>query len=161
MRIGAAVLAVALVMAGCKKKDAAAVDTSAMLPPHIRIAANGLKILCQPVEPCSMTTCRTAAATTGRRVTMQSESDDQLLGLDLLPTLEPRINHLGWQQPVRDDRVDVMMRMLPYLPLFVALSTSSPFWPWPGRFSLGGVPFCPHCSSFLPFMSYLMTRVPS
>ena len=27
-----------------------------------------------------------------------------------------------------DDRVDVMMRMLPYLPLFVALSTSSPFW---------------------------------
>jgi len=27
-----------------------------------------------------------------------------------------------------DDRVDVMCRMLPYLPLFVALATSSPFW---------------------------------
>ena len=30
--------------------------------------------------------------------------------------------------PIADDRVDVMYRMLPYLPLFIALSTSSPFW---------------------------------
>jgi carboxylate-amine ligase len=30
--------------------------------------------------------------------------------------------------PDTDDRVDVMYRMLPYLPLFLALSTSSPFW---------------------------------
>ena len=30
--------------------------------------------------------------------------------------------------PDPDDRVDLMYRMLPYLPLFLALSTSSPFW---------------------------------
>jgi carboxylate-amine ligase len=30
--------------------------------------------------------------------------------------------------PDPDGRVDVMFRMLPYLPLFLALSTSSPFW---------------------------------
>jgi len=30
--------------------------------------------------------------------------------------------------PDPDDRVDIMMRMLPYLPLFIALATSSPFW---------------------------------
>jgi carboxylate-amine ligase len=36
--------------------------------------------------------------------------------------------HVHVELPVPDDRVDVMTRMLPYLPLFVALSTSSPFW---------------------------------
>lgn len=36
--------------------------------------------------------------------------------------------HVHVELPNPDDRVDVMMRMLPYLPLFVALSTSSPFW---------------------------------
>jgi glutamate---cysteine ligase / carboxylate-amine ligase len=36
--------------------------------------------------------------------------------------------HVHVQVPNPDDRVDVMYRMLPYLPLFVALSTSSPFW---------------------------------
>src|SRR5919106_5205653 len=30
--------------------------------------------------------------------------------------------------PAPDARVDLMYRMLPYLPLFLALSTSSPFW---------------------------------
>ena len=30
--------------------------------------------------------------------------------------------------PIPTQRVDVMYRMLPYLPLFLALSTSSPFW---------------------------------
>jgi glutamate---cysteine ligase / carboxylate-amine ligase len=34
--------------------------------------------------------------------------------------------HVEFPDPQR--RVDVMMRMLPYLPLFIALSTSSPFW---------------------------------
>jgi carboxylate-amine ligase len=32
------------------------------------------------------------------------------------------------QLPDPDQRIDVMARMLPYLPLFVALATSSPFW---------------------------------
>jgi len=36
--------------------------------------------------------------------------------------------HVHVELPDPDDRVDVMMRMLPYLPLFVALATSSPFW---------------------------------
>ncbi len=34
--------------------------------------------------------------------------------------------HVEFPDPAR--RVDVMTRMLPYLPLFVALATSSPFW---------------------------------
>ena len=36
--------------------------------------------------------------------------------------------HVHVELPDPDERVDVMTRMLPYLPLFVALSTSSPFW---------------------------------
>jgi len=36
--------------------------------------------------------------------------------------------HVHIELPDPDDRVDVMCRMLPYLPLFVALATSSPFW---------------------------------
>jgi glutamate---cysteine ligase / carboxylate-amine ligase len=36
--------------------------------------------------------------------------------------------HIHVELPDPDERVDVMSRMLPYLPLFVALATSSPFW---------------------------------
>jgi carboxylate-amine ligase len=36
--------------------------------------------------------------------------------------------HVHVELPDPDERVDVMTRMLPYLPLFVALSASSPFW---------------------------------
>lgn len=36
--------------------------------------------------------------------------------------------HVHVELPDGEDRVDVMCRMLPYLPLFVALATSSPFW---------------------------------
>lgn len=36
--------------------------------------------------------------------------------------------HVHVELPDPDDRVDIMCRMLPYLPLFVALATSSPFW---------------------------------
>jgi carboxylate-amine ligase len=36
--------------------------------------------------------------------------------------------HVHVELPNPDDRVDVMTRMLPYLPLFIALATSSPFW---------------------------------
>lgn len=50
--------------------------------------------------------------------------DLQLIGQrDLLCGL-----HVHVELPDSADRVDVMTRMLPYLPLFVALSTSSPFW---------------------------------
>lgn len=36
--------------------------------------------------------------------------------------------HVHIQLPDIDRRVDVMTRMIPYLPLFLVLSTSSPFW---------------------------------
>jgi glutamate---cysteine ligase / carboxylate-amine ligase len=36
--------------------------------------------------------------------------------------------HVHVELPDPDRRVDVMCRMIPYLPLFLALSTSSPFW---------------------------------
>ena len=36
--------------------------------------------------------------------------------------------HVHVELPDADERVDVMCRVLPYLPLFLALSTSSPFW---------------------------------
>jgi carboxylate-amine ligase len=36
--------------------------------------------------------------------------------------------HVHVEVPEPDTRVDLMMRMTPYLPLFLALSTSSPFW---------------------------------
>jgi carboxylate-amine ligase len=36
--------------------------------------------------------------------------------------------HVHVELPNPDARIDVMSRMLPYLPLFIALSTSSPFW---------------------------------
>jgi carboxylate-amine ligase len=36
--------------------------------------------------------------------------------------------HVHVEMPDPDERVDVMTRMLPYLPLFIALATSSPFW---------------------------------
>src|ERR1700681_800748 len=36
--------------------------------------------------------------------------------------------HVHVELPDSEDRVDVMTRMLPYLPLFIALGTSSPFW---------------------------------
>ncbi len=37
--------------------------------------------------------------------------------------------HVHVEIPDPDERVDVMTRMLPYLPLFIALATNSPFWP--------------------------------
>lgn len=36
--------------------------------------------------------------------------------------------HVHVELPDPDGRVDVMTRMLPYLPLFIALATASPFW---------------------------------
>ena len=36
--------------------------------------------------------------------------------------------HVHVELPDPDERVGVMTRMLPYLPLFIALATSSPFW---------------------------------
>jgi glutamate---cysteine ligase / carboxylate-amine ligase len=36
--------------------------------------------------------------------------------------------HVHVELPDPDERVDVMTRMIPWLPLFIALSTSSPFW---------------------------------
>ena len=51
-------------------------------------------------------------------------NDLQMIGQrDLLCGL-----HVHVELPDPDARIDLMYRMLPYLPLFLALSTSSPFW---------------------------------
>jgi carboxylate-amine ligase len=66
---------------------------------------------------------RDAEPSTGARYDAIMD-DLQLIGLrDLLCGM-----HVHVELPDGEDRVDVMTRMLPYLPLFIALSTSSPFW---------------------------------
>ncbi len=49
--------------------------------------------------------------------------------------------HVELPDPAR--RVDVMLRMLPYLPLFIALATSSPFWEGraTGLMTVPGLPY--------------------
>jgi len=65
----------------------------------------------------------TAEPSTGERYNAIME-DLQIIGLrDLLCGL-----HVHVEPPEGTDRIDIMYRMLPYLPLLVALSTSSPFW---------------------------------
>jgi carboxylate-amine ligase len=38
--------------------------------------------------------------------------------------------HVHVEVPNLDNRIDLIMRLTPYLPLLLALSTSSPFWQW-------------------------------
>jgi glutamate---cysteine ligase / carboxylate-amine ligase len=66
------------------------------------------------------------------REAVQSPKDRYAQVMDLLQMIGQRNMlcgthvHVEFPDPTR--RVDVMTRMLPYVPLFVALSTSSPFW---------------------------------
>ena len=64
--------------------------------------------------------------------------------------------HVHVELPDPDARVNVMTRMLPYLPIFIALATSSPFWQSHRTGLLGtGLPLttncralaCPSCSA--------------
>ena len=66
------------------------------------------------------------------RKAVQSPKDRYSQVMDLLQMIGQRNMlcgmhvHVEFPDPKR--RVDVMTRMLPYVPLFIALSTSSPFW---------------------------------
>jgi carboxylate-amine ligase len=84
-------------------------------------AEHGLAILAAGTHPTGQ--WRSAQQTPKERYDAVME-DLQMIGQrDLLCGL-----HVHVQLPDPDARVDVMYRMLPYLPLFLALSTSSPFW---------------------------------
>ncbi len=84
-------------------------------------AEHGLAILASGTHPTAL--WRKALQTPQERYDTVMD-DLQMIGQrDLLCGM-----HVHVELPEPDARVDVMRRMLPYLPLFVALSTSSPFW---------------------------------
>jgi carboxylate-amine ligase len=84
-------------------------------------AQHGLAILAAGTHPTAV--WRQAQQTNKARYDAVMH-DLQMIGQrDLLCGL-----HVHVELPDADERVDVMYRMLPYLPLFLALSTSSPFW---------------------------------
>jgi carboxylate-amine ligase len=84
-------------------------------------AQHGLAILAAGTHPTAL--WRTTQQTAKKRYDTVMH-DLQMIGRrDLLCGL-----HVHVELPDPDERVDVMYRMLPYLPLFLALSTSSPFW---------------------------------
>jgi glutamate---cysteine ligase / carboxylate-amine ligase len=93
-------------------------------------AQHGLAILAAGTHPTAL--WRTTRQTAKKRYDTVMH-DLQMIGRrDLLCGL-----HVHVELPDPDERVDVMYRMLPYLPLFLALSTSSPFWQ-AGRTGLKG-----------------------
>ena len=84
-------------------------------------ARYGLAILAAGTHPTAF--WREALQTDKQRYDTVMD-DLQMIGQrDLLCGL-----HVHVELPDPDQRVDVMYRMLPYLPLLLALSTSSPFW---------------------------------
>ena len=85
------------------------------------VAPYGLGILAAGTHPTAA--WNEARQTRGKRYDNVMH-DLQMIGQrDLLCGL-----HVHVELPDPDQRIDVMYRMLPYLPLFLALSTSSPFW---------------------------------
>jgi glutamate---cysteine ligase / carboxylate-amine ligase len=84
-------------------------------------AEHGLAILAAGTHP---TACWRDAQQTAKQRYDTVMHDLQMIGQrDLLCGL-----HVHVELPDPDRRIDVMYRMLPYLPLLLALSTSSPFW---------------------------------
>jgi glutamate---cysteine ligase / carboxylate-amine ligase len=84
-------------------------------------AEHGLAILAAGTHPTAI--WRHAQQTPKERYDIVMH-DLQMIGQrDLLCGL-----HVHVELPDPNERVDVMCRMLPYLPLFLALSTASPFW---------------------------------
>ena len=84
-------------------------------------AEHGLAILAVGTHP---TACWRDTQQTAKQRYDTVMHDLQMIGQrDLLCGLHV---HVGLPEP--DRRVDVMYRMLPYVPLLLALSTSSPFW---------------------------------
>jgi carboxylate-amine ligase len=87
-----------------------------------RVAAeHGLAILAAGTHPTAL--WASAVQTNQERYDVVMD-DLQMIGQrDMLCGM-----HVHVELPDADARIDVMYRMLPYLPLFLALSTSSPFW---------------------------------
>jgi carboxylate-amine ligase len=84
-------------------------------------ADHGLAILASGTHPTAQWECALQAPAERYDVVMH---DLQMIGQrNMLCGL-----HVHVELPDGEDRVDIMCRMLPYLPLFVALATSSPFW---------------------------------
>ena len=84
-------------------------------------ADHGLAILAAGTHPTGVWS---AARQTPKKRYDEVMRDLQMIGQrDLLCGL-----HVHVELPDPDERIHVMYRMLPYLPLFHALSTSSPFW---------------------------------
>jgi len=84
-------------------------------------AAHGLSILACGTHP--MASWRNSVQSPKDRYTRVMD-DLQMIGQrNMLCGMHV---HVAFPDPAR--RVDVMTRMLPYVPLFIALSTSSPFW---------------------------------
>jgi carboxylate-amine ligase len=84
-------------------------------------ASHGLAILAAGTHPTAAWAMQRQTATERYDAVMH---DLQMIGQrNMLCGL-----HVHVSLPDPEDRVDVMIRMLPYLPLFVALATSSPFW---------------------------------
>jgi carboxylate-amine ligase len=84
-------------------------------------ADHGLAILAAGTHPTAVWDCAIQSPAERYDTVMD---DLQMLGQrNMLCGL-----HVHVELPDDTDRVDVMCRMLPYLPLFIALATSSPFW---------------------------------
>src|SRR6266508_7046227 len=84
-------------------------------------AEHGLAILAAGTHP--------TATWIGSRQTQAERYDQVMDDLQMIGQRNMLCGlHVHVELPDPDDRVDVMTRMLPYLPLFIALATSSPFW---------------------------------
>ena len=84
-------------------------------------AEHGLAILAAGTHP--------TASWIGQRATAAERYDTLMDDLQMLGQRNMLCGlHVHVELPNADDRVDIMYRLLPYLPLFVALATSSPFW---------------------------------
>ena len=84
-------------------------------------APHGLAILAAGTHP--------SAAWTEARQTRAERYDTVMHDLQMIGRRNMLCGlHVHVELPDPDARVDVMTRMLPYLPIFIALATSSPFW---------------------------------
>ena len=84
-------------------------------------AQHGLAIIAAGTHP--------TAAWTGAQQTRTERYDTVMHDLQMIGRRNMLCGlHVHVELPDADARVDVMTRMLPYLPIFIALATSSPFW---------------------------------
>ena len=85
------------------------------------VAPYGLGILAAGTHP--------TAAWSEAQQTKAERYDSVMLDLQMIGRRNMLCGmHVHVELPDPDARVDVMTRMLPYLPIFIALATSSPFW---------------------------------